>query len=99
TPGSHQSALDWFTAEHQVLLGAVERAAADGFDTHAWQLPWLLSSFLLRRGRWPDQLAVQRTALHAARRAGSLAGPPRRRRPGAAIQRRHRLFGIRQAGR
>jgi len=34
----HQQALDWFTAEHAVLLAGVESAGAAGFDTHAWQL-------------------------------------------------------------
>jgi DNA-binding SARP family transcriptional activator/tetratricopeptide (TPR) repeat protein len=68
------AALDWFTAERQVLLAAVERAAETGFDTHAWQLPWLLSSFLFRQARWPELVAVQRTALRIARCVGNQAG-------------------------
>jgi hypothetical protein len=39
-PSNYQQALDWFTTEHPVLLGAVDQAATAGFDTHAWQLPW-----------------------------------------------------------
>jgi tetratricopeptide (TPR) repeat protein len=70
----HDNALAWFTTEHQVLLAAVERAAAEGFDTHAWQLSKALHTFLLRRGHWPDHMRAHRTALDAARRLGDRAG-------------------------
>jgi tetratricopeptide (TPR) repeat protein len=63
-------ALAWFTAEHPVLLAAVEQAAASGFDTHAWQLAWALTTFFDRRGHWHDSAAVQLTALRAAQRLG-----------------------------
>ncbi|MGE5830027.1 MAG: BTAD domain-containing putative transcriptional regulator, partial [Micromonosporaceae bacterium] len=36
-PGDHAQALRWFTVEHQVLLAAVDLAAATGFDTHTCQ--------------------------------------------------------------
>jgi tetratricopeptide (TPR) repeat protein len=62
----YQQALDWFEAEHQVLLAAVTRAADVGFDACAWQLPWAMTSFLDRRGEW-HQLA-------AATRLGDPAG-------------------------
>jgi DNA-binding SARP family transcriptional activator/tetratricopeptide (TPR) repeat protein len=71
---SHDSALAWFTAERPVLLASIELAARAGLDTHVWQLALSLSSFLLRRGLWPEQVAVQRAALAAARRLGSTAG-------------------------
>jgi tetratricopeptide (TPR) repeat protein len=61
-------ALAWFTAEHRVLLAAVELAARTGFDRHTWQLAWTLTTFLQRRGHWHDHAAVQHTALEAAER-------------------------------
>lgn len=71
-PG-HQEALDWFTAERAVLLAAVDRAAADGFTTHAWQLPLTLATFLYRQGHWPDYARTQRTAVAAAVELGDVA--------------------------
>ena len=71
---SHDMALGWFAAEYRVAIGAVEQAAAAGFDTHAWQLAWACTTFLLRRGYWHELVAVQHTALDAARRLGDGAG-------------------------
>ncbi|MER6282523.1 AfsR/SARP family transcriptional regulator [Streptomyces sviceus] len=64
-------ALAWLTAEHAVLLAVVETAAASGDAVQerlACQLAWSLEPFFDRRGHWHDGLAVQRTALDAARR-------------------------------
>jgi DNA-binding SARP family transcriptional activator/tetratricopeptide (TPR) repeat protein len=61
-------ALAWFTAEHPVLIAAVDEAARIGFDTHAWQLAWTLEFFFDRRERWHDWAATQAVALAAARR-------------------------------
>ncbi|MGW6923894.1 BTAD domain-containing putative transcriptional regulator [Streptomyces sp. NPDC054950] len=64
-------ALAWLTAEHAVLLAVVETAAASGQPVQerlACQLAWSLEPFFDRRGHWHDGLAVQRTALDAARR-------------------------------
>jgi tetratricopeptide (TPR) repeat protein len=69
----HQQALAWFEAEHQVLLAAVTLAAESGFDTHAWQLPWAMASFLQVRGHWREWAAAQSTALAAATRLGDAA--------------------------
>ncbi|ONI79685.1 hypothetical protein ALI144C_23260 [Actinosynnema sp. ALI-1.44] len=69
----HQQAMDWFTARRAVLLAAIERAAVDGFDTHAWQLPLAVATFLYRQGHWPDYLDTQRTAVAAAVRLGDVA--------------------------
>jgi tetratricopeptide (TPR) repeat protein/transcriptional regulator with XRE-family HTH domain len=74
--------LAWFTAEHAVLLAAVDDAAAAGSDACAWQLAWTLWPFLDRRGHWHDQAATGRAALAAARR---LADPQ-------AQARAHRLL-------
>jgi DNA-binding SARP family transcriptional activator/tetratricopeptide (TPR) repeat protein len=67
-------AMAWFTAEHQVLLAAVEMADISGFEAHAWKLTWALAAFLDRRGHWHDWAAVQHTALRAAQRLGGLTG-------------------------
>ena len=72
-PADHRQALAWFEAEHQVLLAAVILAAESGFDTHAWQLPWAMASFLQARGHWQERAATQRTALAAATRLGDIA--------------------------
>ena len=83
-PADHQRSLDWFTAEHPVLLAVVDHAVATGWDAHAWQLAWALTDFLSRRGYWHDDIATQRAALAAARR---LADP-------AAQARAHRLLAL-----
>lgn len=69
-PTDAEQALNWFTAEHAVLLAAVDHAAATGFDTHAWQLAWTLADFLDRCGFWHDFAATGRTAVAAALRLG-----------------------------
>jgi DNA-binding SARP family transcriptional activator len=65
-------AMAWFGAEHQILLAAVDLAAAAGLDSHTWQLAWTLVDYLPRRGFWHDQLAVHTAAAAAARRLGEL---------------------------
>jgi DNA-binding SARP family transcriptional activator len=75
--GDHEEALAWFKAEHEVLLAAIELAVATGFDTHAWQLPWTLVTYLYRRGHWDQWASTQRTALAAARRQGDRVGQAR----------------------
>jgi tetratricopeptide (TPR) repeat protein/transcriptional regulator with XRE-family HTH domain len=67
---SYRQALAWLDAEHRVLLAAVSLAADNGFDTHAWQLPWMLETFFYRRSHWHDWSATQHTALEAAHRLG-----------------------------
>ena len=65
--------LAWFEAERQVLIAAIAQATDGGFDTHAWQLPWAVWLFFDRAGYWHDQLAIQRTAVDAAKRLGDRA--------------------------
>jgi DNA-binding SARP family transcriptional activator len=72
-PAGYPQTLAWFEAEHQVLLAALALAAGSGFDTHAWQLPWAMESFLRVRGHWQEWAATQRTALAAATRLGDAA--------------------------
>jgi DNA-binding SARP family transcriptional activator/tetratricopeptide (TPR) repeat protein len=66
--GDYAQALGWFTVEHQVLVAAIDLAAVTGFDTHTWQLAWTVTTFLTRRGHWPDQGAVGQAAVGAAQR-------------------------------
>jgi tetratricopeptide (TPR) repeat protein/DNA-binding XRE family transcriptional regulator len=70
--GDRDDAMTWFEIEHKVLLAAVSLAAAHGFSSHAWQLPWALVDFFERRGHWSDWLDTQRIALAAARNQGDL---------------------------
>jgi tetratricopeptide (TPR) repeat protein/transcriptional regulator with XRE-family HTH domain len=65
---SYEQALEWFTSEHAILLAIINHAATQKFDTHAWQLPWALTTFLNQQGHWHDYVATQRTALAAANR-------------------------------
>ncbi|GAA0245030.1 BTAD domain-containing putative transcriptional regulator [Saccharothrix mutabilis subsp. mutabilis] len=71
--GSYDEAIEWFTAERAVLLACADLAAREGRDVHAWQLPWVLSTYLTRSGHWDDRAATQRAALAAARRLGDHA--------------------------
>jgi DNA-binding SARP family transcriptional activator len=72
-PGDQRQALTWFETERRVLLATVTLAAASGFDSHAWQLPWAMSPFLHARGHWQEHAATQRTAVAAATRLGDTA--------------------------
>jgi DNA-binding SARP family transcriptional activator/Tfp pilus assembly protein PilF len=69
----HVQAQGWLTAERSVLLAAVEQAYHRGFDVHAWQLAWSLTSFLDRRGEWCELTAVVQVGLAAATRLGDPA--------------------------
>ncbi|MBB5803164.1 DNA-binding SARP family transcriptional activator/Flp pilus assembly protein TadD [Saccharothrix ecbatanensis] len=64
----YDRAVEWFTAEHDTLLAATAEAARARLDVHAWQLPWVLSTYLSRRGHWAYRAETQRTALAAADR-------------------------------
>jgi len=63
----------WFAAERQVLLAAIGQADEAALDTYAWQLPWAVWLFFDREGYWHDQVAIQHTAIAAARRLGDRA--------------------------
>jgi tetratricopeptide (TPR) repeat protein len=73
----HEHALAWLEAEYWVLLAAVTLAADQGFNRHAWQLPWCLVTFLYRRGLWAQWATTQHVALAAAQRLGDLEGQAR----------------------
>jgi tetratricopeptide (TPR) repeat protein len=78
-PG-HQPALTWLQAEHHVLLAATTLAAETGSDTHAWQLPWTMADFQVRRGEWQEMTVVQHIALAATTRLGDMARQAESRR-------------------
>lgn len=73
-PADHGQALEWFKTEHPVLMAAASLAAQTGFDTHLWQLAWILNDFLDRQGRWREQTQLQELGLEAARRTGDTMG-------------------------
>ncbi|GAA0487699.1 hypothetical protein Ade02nite_11870 [Paractinoplanes deccanensis] len=63
-------ATAWLDAELRSLLAAVEQAAAEGYDAHAFQLVWALNSYLRRRGHWPEWARSWQLARAAAQRLG-----------------------------
>ena len=65
-----QQALDWLHSERDVLAGAINRAAADGFSAHAWQLPWAIAIFAKWYGYWHELATSQQLALDVLRPAG-----------------------------
>jgi len=67
------AAMRWLVAEHRVLLGAVDLAARERWDRHAWELAWSLTSYVNLRALWHDQVTVQGAALPAAVRLGDQA--------------------------
>ena len=67
-PADREQAMAWFVTEHAALLGAVDRAAAAGFDLHTWQLAWAVNDFLDWQGHWREWSGTQQAALAAARR-------------------------------
>lgn len=70
----------WFASERLNLIAAVADAASHGLDTYAWQLPWVLTTHLYRRGHWRDLITVQTTAAAAAARTGDVTAEARARR-------------------
>jgi tetratricopeptide (TPR) repeat protein len=74
-----EAALAWFNHEHENLRPVIARAAADGFDAHAWQIGCTLVPFIARSGRWqqPEWTTLLSTALAAAQRHGDPSGQAR----------------------
>ncbi|MER7466837.1 BTAD domain-containing putative transcriptional regulator [Streptomyces sp. NPDC097981] len=79
--------LAWFSAEHPVVLAAIEQAPA-GFETHTWQLATVTATFLKRQGRWPALAAAHTAALSAALRRNDKTGEANAHR-GLALARTH----------
>jgi tetratricopeptide (TPR) repeat protein len=70
----YQEAWTWLEDEYPVLLALIQMAAADGWSTHAWQLPWTLVEFFERRGLWRDWVITHHAAVAAAQRLGDKQG-------------------------
>jgi DNA-binding SARP family transcriptional activator/tetratricopeptide (TPR) repeat protein len=66
-------ALEWFVAEHAVLLALVNRYA-DEPGEHLWQLGAGLTTYLNWQGHWPDLVTVHQVALASAQRAAAVEG-------------------------
>lgn len=64
------TALDWLERELPNLTAAASFAADHGSPVLAWQLVDALWPLFLRRGLYPDRLALDRIGLAAARNAG-----------------------------
>lgn len=71
---SESAAVRWLETERTNLLAAIEFAAADGWDSHVWQLAWALRAFHERFGYPEDWLHSHDLALLASRRSGNLLG-------------------------
>jgi tetratricopeptide (TPR) repeat protein/transcriptional regulator with XRE-family HTH domain len=67
-------AATWLDTEYANLHAAAVLAAMSGRTDHAIAIPAAISGFLFARGHWDDSVALQRSALAAARQIGDLAG-------------------------
>jgi tetratricopeptide (TPR) repeat protein len=79
-PGDDQQAMEWFTAEHRVLLSVLDLATRNGLDAYAQLLAWTLTDFLQRKGYWQDQVDVHTAALAATQRLDDRKGQARAHR-------------------
>jgi DNA-binding SARP family transcriptional activator len=67
---TRDQATMWLVTEQPVLLNAIDQAATNGFDVHAWQLSICLGYHLNWRGQWDHWLNTHHVALLAAQRLG-----------------------------
>jgi tetratricopeptide (TPR) repeat protein/transcriptional regulator with XRE-family HTH domain len=67
-------AAAWLEAERANLHAAADYAASRACFPHAFAIPAAMSGFLAARGHWDQSIALHRTALAAARRAGDWLG-------------------------
>lgn len=69
-----ESAMAWFAAEQRGLMAAIDLAEEAGHDRHVWQLGAAVNPFFVRQWRIERQARMQRAAVAAAERSGSLVG-------------------------
>ncbi|MGW6933434.1 BTAD domain-containing putative transcriptional regulator [Lentzea sp. NPDC054927] len=81
----HDTANDWFIAEHEVLLRLTTQALDTGQDDLAWRFVLSMHMSLLRRGHAALAESLELRALDAARRAGDDWGHARMHRSLAGI--------------
>ncbi len=62
-PADREAALAWFAAEAPALQAAIGLAADDGYDRHAWQLAWTMTTYFDWSGHWHDLISTQTAAL------------------------------------
>jgi tetratricopeptide (TPR) repeat protein len=74
-----EHALAWCDAEQGVFPAIVAQAASSGFDTHAWQIPWVLAAYYNRQGYLDHWIGTLHTAVGASCRAGDQEGQARTR--------------------
>jgi len=72
--GSHQRAQTWLRTELPVLFSIVTQPESFDFAGHSWRTAIALEHILDRKGRWSDQVTVQRAALAGAQRDGDRLG-------------------------
>jgi tetratricopeptide (TPR) repeat protein len=68
-----RQATAWMEAEQDVLI-AMAALATEAVTPHAWQIPWTMTEFLDRRGRWNELIALLHTALAVATKLGDATG-------------------------
>jgi tetratricopeptide (TPR) repeat protein len=73
-PGSHEEALAWLAAEHQVLWALIGQAMGTAFNAYAWRLTWSMADYLEWQGQTEELSVLQEDALAAAERAGDQVG-------------------------
>jgi tetratricopeptide (TPR) repeat protein len=78
-PADLGRALDWFSAEHAVLLAVLDLAVT-GWDTYTWQLAWSLATYLERQGHWQEWVGSGYVAVAAAERTGDRSAQAAARR-------------------
>lgn len=66
----HLDAFKYLDDERANLVPVVRLAVAEGRETAAWHLVYLLGGFFSTRGRWTDRIELCRLGLTAARRLG-----------------------------
>jgi tetratricopeptide (TPR) repeat protein len=75
-----RQALDWFAAEHAVLLNVVDHAAHAGRDASVGPLAHAVAPFLDRQGHWHDGLTIWGTVIGSTQRLGDRAAEARAQR-------------------
>ncbi|HEX6340542.1 ATP-binding protein [Umezawaea sp.] len=69
---SRESALDWMTAEHEVLA-ALFQVGGPELDARRWQLAYTMRGYFFLTKDWDTWVRTHRTALAATQRLGDLA--------------------------
>ncbi len=62
---NYDGALNWFKAEHQVIMAVIQYSVKSERDLQTSQIAWTLATYLERDGHWRDQSIVQRLAIAA----------------------------------